>query len=162
MEGPHRRPLVRPGKASGDNCRKTHWVWSALEASEGKQQVGTAACNSSLRPSCCPDRQGLSGPAERRRQLEPCKCSLSQRQDHPKQLLRAGSSTRMSQEGPSALMQAPQMLPCILDVKLAAASRQAWFESSTETKTMLYFRRNPASLQNTSRFGVQMWGFALV
>lgn len=61
-----------------------------------EQQVGTAACNSSLGAPCCPGRHGLPVPAERGRQQEPCSC-LSRRQDDPEQLFRAGSSTKMTQ-----------------------------------------------------------------
>lgn len=43
---------------------------SSKQAS-AEQQVGTAACNSSLRASCCPDRQGLLVPAQQGRQQKP-------------------------------------------------------------------------------------------
>lgn len=54
--------------------------------------------NSSLRAPCCPDRHGLRVPAEQGRQQELCSEALPLiRQDDPKQLFRAGSSTKMTQ-----------------------------------------------------------------
>lgn len=156
------------GKCTNEASRFDH----CSKRARPKQQVGTAACNSSLRASCCPHRHGVPVPTKRRTQQQPCSEVLPLTKARcPEELCRAGLSTETSQSicapgrVPRSSWRYSECFPDphssstgVLDVKQAAACHRVWFQSSTETKMTLHFRPNPTSLQNTSWFGVQMWG----
>lgn len=121
----------------------------ASRSDQCSKRARASSSNSSLRASCCPDRHGLPVPVEWGTQQEPCSevlpltearcsraalpCRVEHRND-PGCLCAPGRVPQSSCRHPECFPAPRSSSTGILDIKQAAACRQAWFQSSMENK----------------------------